>query len=237
MGETPREGDERPLFPGPHPEGLLELASLHSTLAEAARPFIWREVSVLFEFDQLEKHEARLKIAQKPSNARHVRALFVSYAWYGNNSGNNKLLATAIQTFSGLRAVCIGGFQGYTQHRLDDELAKSIQNHSRIDTIILSRMQKAADIIRMDSPMIQSLDLEICHGGTLAAIARPLALRYLCHENVEPVGLGKHLRATMWETLVHLDLGRMTDIEGHTEKDFISSLQASRPVLLDNWSA
>ncbi|RDB28353.1 hypothetical protein Hypma_001503 [Hypsizygus marmoreus] len=224
-GESRCDMLERRLFPGPPSENLLGLASMHSLLAEAARPLIWREVSVAFGSDSDTDYKAHLKGAMKPENARHVRAFFVSYSWFGNDEKTNRVLAKAVQKFTGLRAICMGGFQGHSQFSLDKTLAKAIRDNSRIDTIVLGRMQKSADIVNdINARRIRSLDLEICHGGTVAAIQRPLALTYLCHEQVEPVKVASALKDALWNTLIALGTGRLTDFADENEGDMIKSL-------------
>jgi hypothetical protein len=226
------EDPERLLFPGPPSKTLLSLATMHSSLSQAVTPFIWREVSLLFGGDNdRELYRNRLETATKPHIAPHVRALFVSFAWLGNDKDNNTLLIGALTKLTGLRSMCLGGFQGYTQFKPDPRLASAIRQHCMIDTIVLSRIKEASDLIA-DGEYTRSwnIDLENCLYGTDALIGKANKIRRLTLQQVQPEdGMKQWIRENIWASLRSLDLGRYPDCSGLNEGILLASLKVGSP--------
>ncbi|KAJ7125342.1 hypothetical protein C8R44DRAFT_782894 [Mycena epipterygia] len=227
--------DRRPrIFPGPPAQILLDLAPMHSELALATRPYIWREVLVAFRsYDKNETGCSRLERAQRPHIAPFVRAIFLSF--YGNPENFLLPIVTAIPLFTSLRAVCLGSFQTYDQPRVPKDLAKIIREHPCIDTLSVRLMTQCADLIKKDSSKPYSLELHDCHENSTPLLLRPKAIRFLCFHNCEPQKLQKNCPADIWDTLEHFDPGAEdADEDNHRRlraslKRFVN--QGRRPAL------
>ncbi|KAJ7125336.1 hypothetical protein C8R44DRAFT_875147 [Mycena epipterygia] len=195
------------IFPGPPAQILLDLASMHSELATAIRPYIWREVLVAVgSYDKTEARIGRLERAQRPHIAPFVRAIFLSF--YGHPENFLQRIVTAIPHFTSLRAVCLGSFQTYAQPRLYKDLAEVIREHPCIDTLNVRLMTHCADLIKQNSSKPYSIELHNCHSNSTALLLRPKAIRFLRLHNWEPQKLDENCPPDIWDTMEHFDPGR-----------------------------
>ncbi|KAJ7125385.1 hypothetical protein C8R44DRAFT_734637 [Mycena epipterygia] len=121
---------------------------MHSALAIATRPYIWREVHI----------------------APFVRAVFLSLFYQEGPDDILPYVVTAIPLFKSLRAVCLGTFQDYSHPRVPEDLAKVIREHHRIDTLSLLPMNQCAALVEENSSKEYSLELEYCDENSTALL-------------------------------------------------------------------
>ncbi|KAJ7033381.1 hypothetical protein C8F04DRAFT_1396022 [Mycena alexandri] len=215
-GETRMENEPPRIFPGPPSKLLLDLAPMHSHLAAATRPYIWREVLVAFgSYDATERGSTRLERAERPHIAPYVQALFLSFNFLGDSDEYVPQMVSVVSKFTGLRAVCLGTFQSYSQPRMYAPLAKAIRAHPRIDTLVVWHMARSTDLIAQGNSRPYHIHLEYCHEGSAAVLAKPKCLTSLSLQNMEQQNLAKHLPSNVWDTLKYLAPGYpdMRDVE------------------------
>ncbi|KAJ7496640.1 hypothetical protein FB451DRAFT_1208303 [Mycena latifolia] len=228
LGESRQESAQPRIFPGPPAKILLDLALMHSELAAATRPYIWREVLVVFgSYDATERGLGRLERAQKPHIAPFVRVLFLSFRFLGDAEDHLPLIVNAIPRFVSLRGVCLGVFQSYSQPRMYEDVAKAIREHPTIDTLSVRLMTRCANLIAKDSAKRYSLELTYCHDNSAALLLRPKAIKFFRLENYENQNLKKNWPVDIWDSLQHLDPGHddMAHYPPENHKIMLSSLQ------------
>lgn len=197
--DTRMEGPQSRIFPGPPAQVLLDLSPMHSALAIATRPYIWREVLVAARsLDKTEAGIGRLERAQRPHIAPFVRAIFLSL--FDETEDILPSVVTAIPLFKSLRAVCLGSFQTYSHPRVPEDLAKVIREHHRIDTLSLLKMTQCAALVEENSSKEYSLELEYCDKKSAALLLRAKAIRFLRINR----DLEKNFANNIWDTLEHL---------------------------------
>ncbi|KAJ7736821.1 hypothetical protein B0H16DRAFT_1762923 [Mycena metata] len=230
-GETRMENEPPRFFPGPPNELLLNLAPMHSQLASATRPYIWREVLVAFgSYDTTERGSNRFERAQQPHIAPYVQALFLSFNFFGDSDDYVPQMVSAVSKFTGLRAVCLGTFQSYSQPRMYAPLAKAIRAHPRIDTLVVWHMTRSTDLIAPGNSRPYHIHLEYCHEGSAAVLAKPKCLVSLSLQNMELQNLAKHLPADVWDTLQYLAPGPdMEDVDHNfIQKSLMAYINSGR---------
>ncbi|KAJ6590127.1 hypothetical protein DFH09DRAFT_222321 [Mycena vulgaris] len=191
------------IFPGPPAQILLDLAPMHSELAIATRPYIWREVLVTCRSDDL----SRLERAQKPHIARFVRAIFVSVSDSHDSEDFLRPIVTAIPLFVSLRGVCVGVFQNDYCLPMYEGLTKVIREHPRIDTLSVCRMTQCAGLIQENSSKIYSLELSLRGENSFHLLLRPKVVKFLRLPYDEWQPLVTDWPANIWDSLEHLDPG------------------------------
>ncbi|KAJ7188947.1 hypothetical protein C8R46DRAFT_1056236, partial [Mycena filopes] len=220
-GESRMESEPPKIFPGPPSELLLDLAPMHSQLAAATRPYIWREVLIAYgSYDATERGLTRLERAQRPHIAPYVQALFLSFNFIGDQDEYIPEMVTMISNFTALRAVCLGTFQSYRQPRMYAPLATAIRTHPHIDTLMVWHMTHSSELIAEGNSRPYHIHLQYCHSGSAAVLAKPKCLTSLSHQNEEPQNLEDHLPAFVWDTLKYLAPGH-PDVEEEADHKFL----------------
>ncbi|KAJ7496641.1 hypothetical protein FB451DRAFT_1386023 [Mycena latifolia] len=217
FGETRQESAQPRIFPGPPAQILLNLALMHSELAAATRPYIWREVLVAFSsYDATEHGLGRLERAQKPHIAPFVRMLFLSFP--GDPEYQLPLIVNAILRFVSLRGVCLGSFQNYDQPQMYKDVAKAILEHPTIDTLSVRLMSDAKPY---------NIELDSCHGNSAALLLRPKIVKFFRLQNEERQNFQQNWPADIWDSLQHLDPGpeNMDYYPPENHQIILSSLQ------------
>ncbi|KAJ7188940.1 hypothetical protein C8R46DRAFT_1056218, partial [Mycena filopes] len=224
-GDSRMESEPPKIFPGPPSEVLLNLAPMHSQLAAATRPYIWREVLVAYgSYDATEQGLTRLERAQQPHIAPYVQALFLSFNFFGGDDDKYvPEMVSMISKFTALRAVCLGTFQSHSQPRMYPSLATAIRTHPHIDTLMVWHMTHSSELIAEGNSRPYHIHLEYCHNESAAVLAKPKCLTSLSHQNMEPQNLAKHLSASVWDTLKYLAPG-YPDVEVADHKFLQESL-------------
>ncbi|KAJ7647849.1 hypothetical protein FB45DRAFT_894601 [Roridomyces roridus] len=215
--EIDRDSLERHrIFPGPPAQILLELASMHSQLAIATRPYIWREVAVVFAGTEGRKEEiiedynpTHFERAQMPHIARFVRALFIACCSDGLLPQS---LPGTISSFTSLRSVCFTRFPNQAfddQPCMDENLAAAIRMHPSIHTLSVCAMTDCANLIQPKTTKTYNIALNFCLGNSMALLARPNAIKYLClrTHDYQPQAVEESWPCDIWDTLEHLDAG------------------------------
>ncbi|KAK7033827.1 hypothetical protein R3P38DRAFT_3312529 [Favolaschia claudopus] len=182
---------------------------MHSQLAAATRPYIWREVLVaLGSYDATEAGAKRLERAELPHNAPHVRALFVSFNILGTPLEDYvPRVVSMLSRFTALRAMCFGTFQSHSQPQTPPRLAAAIRAHPSIDTLVVWHMVGATDLIAEGSSRLYNIRFNFCHGGSAALLSKPKRIGAFDQENMEPQNYAKHMPARIWDTLEFLAPG------------------------------
>ncbi|KAJ7655556.1 hypothetical protein DFH06DRAFT_1200408 [Mycena polygramma] len=210
QGESRMESEQPCIFPGPPAQILLDLAPMHSELAAATRPYIWREVLVAYcSYDQTEQGMSRLERAQQPHIAPHVRALYLSFNFLGDQDDYFPQMVSMINGFTSLRAVCLGTFQSHSQPSMKQyaPVSAAIRDHPSIDTLVIWHMTRATDVIAQGASRPYRIQLEYCHEGTAALLSKPEQITSLYLQNMEFQNLAKRMPAGIWESLKHLSVG------------------------------
>ncbi|KAF7362437.1 hypothetical protein MVEN_00591100 [Mycena venus] len=198
---------------------------MHSQLAAAARPYIWREVLVAFgSYNATEEGLTRLERAELPHNAPYVRALFMSFNFLGDDEDYVPQMISIISKFKSLRAVCFGTFQSYSQPTVYTRLAAAIRDHPRIDTLVIWHMAGATNLIAEGASRPYHIQFEFCHGGSAALLSKPRQIASLRLQNMERQNLAKHMPARVWESLKYLAPG-YEDMEQADQAYMQSSLE------------
>ncbi|KAJ6590137.1 hypothetical protein DFH09DRAFT_1140930 [Mycena vulgaris] len=203
-----RKNPQPHIFPGPPAQILLDLAPMHSELAIATRPYIWREVLVAWRSDdEADESLSRLERAHKPHIARFVRAIFVSVRDSDESEDSLRPIVTAIPLFVSLRGVCVGVFQNDYSLPMYENLANVIREHPRIDILSMCRMTQCTDLIPENSSKTYSLELSFCHENSIYLLLRPKAVKLLRLPHDEAQLLVTTWPADIWGSLEHLDPG------------------------------
>ncbi|KAJ7133754.1 hypothetical protein C8R43DRAFT_645133 [Mycena crocata] len=178
---------------------------MHSELAIATRPYIWREVLVAFgSHNKTEAGLSRLERSQRPHIAPFVRAVFASFYFPGGGSEESiPLIVTAIPLFKSLRSVCLGTFQNDSQPRMYKDVAKVIREHPSIDTISVYYLTQCADLIQKDASRAYHIELEYSHENSIPLTLRPKAIKFLRIQNDEPQKFKKNWPPNIWDSLKH----------------------------------
>ncbi|KAJ6590149.1 hypothetical protein DFH09DRAFT_1425858 [Mycena vulgaris] len=225
-GETRMENEPPSIFPGPPSQILLDLAPMHSQLAAATRTYIWSEVLIAFGSDDpTEEGLGRLKRAEQAHIAPYVRALFLSFNFCGDDYDYVPRMVSILSQFTHLRAVCFGTFQSYSQPPVYAPLAAALRTHPTIDTLVVWHMARAMDLIAQGSSRPYHIQLEWCHDGSAALLARPKHIASLRLQNMERTNLATHMSARIWDSLQLLAPG-YPDMEQVDHEHIQASLKA-----------
>lgn len=187
---------------------------MHSALAIATRPHIWREVLVaLGSRDKTEAGISRLERAKRPHIAPFIRALFLSLfpSPWDNPDDFLPPIVAAISLFKSMRVVCVGKFQQFQTHyreglHMQEALADAIRAHPRINGLYVNSMG-CADLIEENSSKAYALELHNCGGSSVALLLRPKAISFLRINGGDLEKLQTNWPPDVWKTLKHFDPG------------------------------
>ncbi|KAJ6491623.1 hypothetical protein C8R47DRAFT_435197 [Mycena vitilis] len=219
--------DPSSFYPGAPTQILVNLASMHSELAIATRPYIWREVFVTVESLDRRLGPAtvgmdRLDRARRPHIAPFVRALFFTFG----SPGGIPPIADAISLFTSLRAVCLRN-EILSFVSLPSDLADRIREHPAIETLCLVGISRCGDLnlIPPNSPKTWRIELDYCQENSVCFLLQPstiTSLRLQTQEELEET----NWPTDIWETLEHLDPGFDNDTyPPRNHRIILSSLQ------------
>ncbi|KAJ7655554.1 hypothetical protein DFH06DRAFT_1200405 [Mycena polygramma] len=218
---TSMNPDPISFYPGAPAQILLNLAPMHSELATATRPYIWREVFVAIESPD-KPATARLERARRPHIAPFVRALFVVF----RSPSGTPAIADTLPLFTSLRVVCLYN-EISTLVPMTSHLAKGIREHPSIEILCLSHMSRCGDFNPIPTSSLKAwrIGLDYCHKNSVSLLLQPntiTSLRLQCQEAFEETDWPTNI----WETLEHLDPGFDNDTyPPRNHRIILSSLQ------------